>query len=345
VCDIAAGTCAAASAVLYVGGTNADNVSSCGSSTAPCATPGYAAARLSGQAFMRIRDGNYNTNMDLEAVTVTVVGPGASLLAFTDSTPAILIRNGANVTLDGLSIRGATNGAAGVECSGSTLTFWRARSYLNQGPGLDSSSCVLAVLESSIDGNQGIGLVLSNGELVMRRSTIKGNTRGGVHAILAPYEIINNFIVDNGTGGSSGSDIAGMRFDNSSETGDQILAFNTIANNRARDGLTSFGVHCDVSGSASSVVTSNIVHNGQGQTVVAGSCVWSYSNYEGAPVGTRNNIDMDPMFKDELSNNYEIKSGSPCQDAAEDLSTVTTDYEGDARPAGAKDIGADEVDL
>lgn len=345
VCDIPQGTCVAASAVLYVGGNNATDVASCGAASAPCATIQFGVGRVAAQTHVRIRDGNYSGNVDLDNLDLTLVGPGADLASLANSVPTVRVRNGSNAVIDGLTIRGATMGAAGVDCSGSStsLTFVRARSFFNMGPGIESDDCALTVLESTIDANTSIGMLVTNGTLVLRRSTIHGNSNGGLHVVLAPYEIINNFVYDNGRGGSGGSDIGGMKFDNSAESGDQTLAFNTIAENRARTGVTS-GVDCDVSGGATSVVTSNIVYNGSGGSVVAGSCVWSFSNYEGAPVGTRDNIDSNPMFVNPTNGDFKLEPGSPCKDKAEDLAAVTIDHGGQARPAGAKDIGADEID-
>ncbi len=65
-----------------------------------------------------------------------------------------------------------------------------------------------------------------------------------------------------------------------------------------------------------------------------------------SPVGSDNNINLDPQFGDRIHGNYHIQPSSPCVNAGDNGSvTGATDFEGQPRiQGGTIDIGADESD-
>ena len=83
-------------------------------------------------------------------------------------------------------------------------------------------------------------------------------------------------------------------------------------------------------------------HPSQISTYAGGFVLASYSDVEGGFAGV-GNIDTDPLFVDAAVGDYHLQAGSPCIDAADPLTTLTEDIEGNPRPAGSGyDMGAYE---
>lgn len=349
VCDRATNSCADEQDVVFVDDAVGDDVGGCGGKTLPCKTISFALA-LSAAPFVRVRSGDYTGNLNLSGVTVTLVGPSASFVAVASGQPAIDVSAGATVTVEGMTIRGATGSGTpvGIRCadSGTTLTLRDARIALNESNGIRSVGCAVRMFGGSVDSNNDIGISVINGSLVINGAEIYNNDDGGIHLLSVEYDIINTYLVQNGRAGAGGSDIGGIRADNAAEMRPQRFAFNTVADNSVREGAVSSGVHCDASGMASPVLTSNIVYGNVGvMDQISGSCPWRYSNiedYEGA--GSNNNIDEPPLFVDEMERNYHLRTDSPCIDSGETLSDVILDWDQQQRGAGGGyDMGADEV--
>jgi len=347
VCDRVTSTCADTADVFFVDGDVGTNVGSCGTKASPCLTIEFGLALAGDKPFLFVRAGNYSGNITVNGETITIVGPGVSFVADADA-PALTVNNGSVLGIDGMTLRGA-NGSGnpvGIHCrdAGTTLTLFDVRVTANESHGIDSASCAIIVERGSVDNNNSIGISAFNGDLTIIGSDIHNNDDGGIHLLSAEYNITNTFIVENGGAGAGGSDIGGVRIDNATEMRPQLLAFNTIASNSARPSANSSGVHCDVSGTASPVITSNIVYgNVGGLSQTSGNCTWRYSNIESFPgAGDDNNIDADPLFVNVLERDYHLRSGSPCDDAGEELDGVLFDYDIDIRTG--YDIGADELD-
>ncbi len=342
VCNEPAGTCVSSSLILYVdGGTAGADTGGCGGSANPCRTISYALDQRVAQIYVRVRDGNYFDNLDLSGDTLTFIGAGADLVGAASGPPVVDVKNGADITFDGMTVRGATN-APGISCSGSSTKLvlrGGVSIQANGGRGLDSNGCGVSIEQSFVLGNDSVGVFINGGSVDLHHSEISGNDGGGMQVVQASLSIVNNFIVDNGKGGGGGSDVAGLMINNIGFTTVEMLAFNTIADNRARDGSTTYGVSCNVSGASTSTVSSNVVYNGGSNTVVSGNCVWKNSLYKGA--AGMQNIDENPKFVS--STDFHLESDSPCRDKGETIPAVDTDYDGDPRPEGSgHDMGADE---
>lgn len=237
----------------------------------------------------------------------------------------------ADVTLEGLTIRGASGGtsARGIRCSsGETST--------------------IRVLQSVVTGNaaQGINVVECN--LIMARSAITNNVGGGIEIVTGAFDITNSYILDNGD--VRNSVVAGVRISNAPRFSSQRFAFNTVADNEAGPDAEAGGVFCDINATSSAIVTSNIILEGFGsKPAVGGDCTWVYSNIEnkadipGTIAADATNLDADCMLTNREDGLRAIAAGSACSGAGQDDTGILVDYDGASRPASAPDMGADEL--
>jgi hypothetical protein len=174
--------------------------------------------------------------------------------------------------------------------------------------------------------------------LIVSRTLVVDNRGGGIDARDGSVELVNNLIVENGSGGSS---FGGVRIDAPTLA---TFAFNTVEANRAEDAAPAYGVECRAASSL--VATSSIVYGGDGpDAAVAGSCSWRYSNIRGAEDldsdGT--NVGEPPGFAAAGAGDYRLTESSPCVGAAEPDTGIAIDFAGESRPVGdAPDCGAFE---
>lgn len=345
VCDPDSNTCAAASSILYVGGASATDVPTCGTSVLPCASISYGLGQINTHTYMAVRPESYLENLDINDMTLKIIGPGASVVSLSDDTPVLEVSGGADLLIDGLTLRSAVfnNGGApdGIRCldSSTTLTVLNSEIHNNDRRGISAGSCTVTVRGSHIHDNQDYGVYGLGTELVVTDSLIESNDNGGLRVQTAAFRLINNFIVDNG---DSNAQAGGVRIENADSVAFQELAFNTVAGNEADSGEQAGGVYCDVANATNPTVVSNIVYDNVGPSdQIGGDCDWAYSNIEGEPAaGT--NISAAPMFVGAGSGNYHIGDMSPCIGQGMPGTGIDFDYDGQRRDS-EPDIGADEV--
>jgi len=350
VCDRSTNACAAAADVFYVSGTDGTDNGSCGSQLQPCKTVEFGLALMGGQPFLRVAGGDYSGNIEVTNQAVTIVAPGVTFTSLGSDRPALLVNNGSTLAIDGMTLRGAHgSNANGITCenNGTSLTLYDARITGNEVNGIYSFGCEIDVQRGSSDNNTAVGIEAFNGSLTVSAARLYHNLAGGIHLSTVEYDITNSFIVDNGRGAAGGSDVGGVRVDNSTENRPQRFAFNTVAGNTARTAATASGIHCDTSGMAAPVLTSNLIWgNAGGMAQTSGNCTWRFSNIEGyADAGNNGNIDEDPGYENVIDGDYHVRTGSPCVDAGETIEDILFDYDLDRRGQGnGYDIGADEVE-
>jgi hypothetical protein len=156
--------------------------------------------------------------------------------------------------------------------------------------------------------------------------TRSGDTRlFGILANGNNHQIYNNLIYGlslpgtTGTDGSQGAIVAGPN-------GTKIWN-NTIANNKG------YGIKLDP-GSVNMEVRNNIVFGNAG---------FVFSNGGTGTIESNNLFGVDPQFVNSSGNDFKLKSDSRAVDAGANVSAVTTDLSGVARPQGrTTDIGAYE---
>ena len=259
------------------------------------------------------------TAQNIDRSVTIFAEPGARLRRITTTGPIITIANNADVTIFDLQIReGAGNNGHAIDILSEDASVTLDRVFL-----LD---------------NAGRGVNAAQGtKLTMRRCVVSNNDEGGISMQDMAFDISNTLVVLNG---DSGSPVGGVRV-TGPEAGSTFL-FNTVADNQAN--VPAAGVDCNNAFTANSNIVAN---NGMGA-----ACPFSHTLFENVTLpggGTTGNLSGDPNF--DIVNStmatspryYRINRGSMAIDNADPAATIVTDIDGDARPAGDADMGADEV--
>jgi len=187
-------------------------------------------------------------------------------------------------------------------------------------------------VETDISGNAGIGVLAAyQCDVTIRRSTIDWNKLGGLDLSNGTFVVTDTLIMNNGTGGLSGSSIGGAKLD-----ADTSFTNNTVVSNQAKSTAPA-GVNC---ADASVVITNSILSgNGSNQWT---SCTFKNSNvYTGAntpPNGTGN--------KDEncLDTNNKPTANSGCVNSGDNNAASKLDRDSQPRISkGFVDMGAFEL--
>jgi uncharacterized repeat protein (TIGR01451 family) len=209
-----------------------------------------------------------------------------------------------------------------------------------------------------LDGNairnnraaRGAGLHVSIGDFTLRANVIADNVAtargGGLSALTSAITSTNDVVMDNQAGSlASGLYILGAR---ASGQRSAYLAHTTIARNTGGDGS---GVYIEDDGvvlAEADLVNAIVVNQTVGITVAAGctatvdGVLWNGNGNNGSGAGTlsiANPTAGDPLFD---VDGYHIQSGSQAMDNGV-TSGVSDDIDGDPRPIGGYDLGADEI--
>jgi hypothetical protein len=334
-CGRDTGICATEADIIYVDkdDENANDLGDC-TSAMPCQTIAKAVERivdgLDPGRIIVVRGGAsvvYDGALTLDGITVTLIGSGSTIRPGLDQA-GVLVTNGADITIEGFTITGATGNANadGIRCNNGT----QPQSTLN-------------VYRATIKGNAATGLETAGCSVTIARSSFSGNILGGMYLRDSSFAIINNFIVANGS--NLDSRISGIEINNvgDSDQSRRDFFFNTIARNQANSTTgTAKGIRCQSDNPVTAV--GNIIHGNLGELpTISGTCTWSYSNIEGGANGT-GNIDEQPNFVNPNGNDFHLQPGSPGVDVEGLSSDILIDFDGDTRPQNELfDMGADEV--
>ncbi|HET6611669.1 MAG TPA: right-handed parallel beta-helix repeat-containing protein [Kofleriaceae bacterium] len=358
VCD--QGQCVAASAIIYVDADVAGGDSdTCGTQAEPCQTvsgPAGALRRVdTTRSFIRLLPaaGDYREDILVDGLTATIIGPGITITDIAETQASLVaVRGGGDLTLDGVTLSGLPGVSDAVhhaiECEGGSRIALEGATVDDNGEGTTvggilARDCQVEVADSTISDQTGIGIDVEENRVEVVRSLILQNRDGGIRIVGgAAFRVVNNVIAENGFNDIDRTPFGGILIDNPVDPGEQVLAFNTIVDNEAKDNADASGVSCAViEGSVTAV--DNIVYFGAGAggNAVAGTCEWETSVIEnGGDLGASILTD-DPLLTDRAGGDFTLRAGSPCIDSGKPVGGVTTDRFGvmrDAKP----DIGAHE---
>jgi hypothetical protein len=249
-----------------------------------------------------------------------------------------------------------TTGAAAALAGNHVLSNTASLSSAGQGGGIFMTRSGISLMTNTIAFNvaggvyfeAGIGETVLSGNLIYSNTaTLSGGAAGqggGLYGHRSKVTLVNNLFADNDAN-TAGS---GLYFEGiSSAHLSAKLLHNTIADNHS-SGQGVYG------GDYATLVFTNTIianHPTVGITTTAGAVVTMTATLwqgNGSDVGgpgsiyTATNLYGDPAFADPPAWDYHLTAGSAAIDAGVDAG-VTSDFEGDPRPAGAApDLGHDE---
>jgi hypothetical protein len=220
VCDVASGACADPLTVIYVATTGV------GSGTCtkgqPCNSFSAALAQVSASRKTIHADaGAYMGQILIDGKTVIIEAYNATAQPSALNQSVLVVSNGADVTIDGLTITGAggAGNPVGVQCTSGagsppTLRLRRSAIKANVGGGISIAACGFSIVDSLITGNGnpnsaigGISIGTVSGTAELQFCTIYNNGTqaafpGGVNCtgVTSPLVTSNNIIYGNGAG-------------------------------------------------------------------------------------------------------------------------------------------------
>ncbi|HEY5926287.1 MAG TPA: hypothetical protein VIV11_31595 [Kofleriaceae bacterium] len=256
--------------------------------------------------------------LTLNVPAVQILGPSAKFQPSEDGN-AISVTDG-NVEIVGLEVLGATG--TGVTCSGTGVTLTlRAMRIHNHGEyGVTTTGCTVT----------------------MERSRLSSNPLGAMLLEAGTLEIRNNIIDKNGSGTLENGNVA---IRNSSGR----FVFNTLAENDSKGGSDRVGgIDCTPANGLTMLVARNLLADYGSGTAFRGNC--TISNMMGPMNYTTTDVD-NAQFAN--LTDYKLTDESPTTILRDDPDSVLDcmigsparyidDYEGEIRPFGFCDRGADE---
>ncbi len=173
--------------------------------------------------------------------------------------------------------------------------------------------------------NSAIGVDATDADVDLSQTFVYGSSGDGVRVMNGAYHVVNSVLAHNAG--------AGLR-----ASGAGTLTHNTFARNAAGGAV--------ITGTAAFINTIFYDHAAGitalgGASITADHTLWHLTP---AYPGSTNNVAGDPKFVDPNAVNYHIKGDSAAVNAGLWVD-VTEDVDGDLRPVGMADIGADQYPL
>jgi hypothetical protein len=339
VCVESTAACVDPSNALFVAPTGSD-ASTCFTEGAPCLSITGALNKLTGnRRTIRVADGTYTESWVFGTSNPVVISGTTPSSANTTVNFAatgfgtgthdhVVESSGTPLTLEGITFENATNEGVRLTSGAAKSTLFAVAIRGSVG-GIDCNNCDLTLVRSTVGPNTGIGIAASGAGPILHveRCNVHNNAGVGLALNSSTYNVTNTFVVDNNDGGVT-IDTPGAN---------SHFQFNTIANNTSA--TLPVGVRCATATALSNTIVAN---NGAAPQIAAGTCNATYSLFDdatGAP-GTGNRTGA-PVFAN--TGDYHIKNGSVARSNADPGATLNVDYDGETRPQGARDIGADEI--
>ncbi len=228
--------------------------------------------------------------------------------------------------------------ANGSSSTLTTITNTRIRGSASHGIRLDAGSC--SINATTVTGSQQIGVTAINTTLSVQRSLVASNRRGGVSRTGAgTFDVTNNFVFRNGN--DADGEFGGLRL--ISTTGVNKVQHNTIAYNDSdptASPLYAGGLYCADAAAPGNLIYNNFAgNNTQPNAQVGGSCDTSTSLVSNGN-GTNEMHFVAPLI---VPFDYHLADAlSPAVNTGP-ATDVNVDFDGQPRPNGLPDVGADEL--
>ncbi len=381
VCNVGEGLCEPSDRVLYVSPTGTSAGACPSSSPCDLAfartqlTAVRSTIRLANGSYTLISDFTVTGG----TARATIVGGLSAVIQRSSSGPAFSVSSGGTMTLRGFSLTrgvGCTNAKlnisrvvfdaanevrpwiAGMSCmlllADSELKNSAAEAIAlllgfseaaisgtkitnSTGHGLRLDAGTTSITASSVTGGMQMAIYANNTQLVVSRSEIAQNRRGGITVLgTGSYDISNNFVYRNGNQGDG--EFGGLRLEATTGTSNKVR-HNTIAFNECKVDPPSYagGLYCMNGAAANNLIYNNYAGNAtQPNAQYVGNCDTSGSLID---VGTANVQFVSPIA---TPFDYHLANISSAAIGIGITSDVTVDFDGQARPNGTPDVGADE---
>jgi hypothetical protein len=331
------GACVEDGTVVYVATEGVDD-GQC-RRTAPCRTIAHALAVASEPAIVAIGPGSFTEAITLRA-PATLIGDNR------DGGTATLLRPtvdpGIRIELEGagvVALRDLSLIGAGVSCQGiGTVLDGRGLVVVDsRRVGVESRDCAIALRGGAIVEGELQGLDLVRGSLELRGVVIASNRRGGVRTREATAVVVTGSVLaDNGEPTSptgTGSPFGGA------ELVAAAVRFvgNTLVDNRAAS-ASDAALRCEGNGDGDAY-DNNLIMS---EFAYAVTCPITHSVLVGAieaPGGT-NRVFDEVELVDPVGLDYHLRAPLPSTAPAPPADEL--DLDGQPRPLGSLDVGADE---
>jgi hypothetical protein len=350
------GQCVADADTIYIAPAGSDS-GTC-TSGQPCATIQFALGQVtSTRLTIRVGDGGYS---GIPGLPVAAIGglvnrvvisglrldwSGGAILSASSNgvtNPAVVTTSTTtNIVIEGVSI--ANGGTDGIRTSG-VLLLSHVNVDANHGAGVlvQSGATSTHVWSSTIQKNFDVGID-ATGTLEILRSSVLANSAGGITARSGSVTIASTIVANNGTtsgtiGGIDLHQLAGLS---------PSLQFDTIANNAMRNSASAAGgLMTDTSATIaidSSILYGNLTGADTEPAQLSDTVAATYCLFSGIPPAGVGDFAGPPAFVDGNAMNYHITSPSLAHGNGNPLETIKLDVDGEPRPQGNYDIGADEI--
>jgi hypothetical protein len=269
---------------------------------------------LGAKTHIKIPAGTYTQNLTITGKSVALVGLPGAIIKPVPAGAAITVTNSAQVTVQGLTVTGATGaGGHGIYCYGGA-----------------SISSTLTVVESVIESNSGIGITATNCNVNLHRSTVRNNAGGGVKLDSGTFKLTDNLIgPDNG---STTSTLGGVQLSGGTVT----FVNNTVVDNKAPP-ATSAGVIC----SSGYTLRNSILAGNSGPSQFLGCAFDHCAIFTPTPSPLPAGAIGDDCS---LDASYKPAATSKCINAGSNTGVSALDHDSTARiKGGTVDLGAFEV--
>lgn len=347
VCDLEAGSCIAASAVLYASPSGGD-AASCAVDD-PCSLNQAVSLLDSNRQAIKLSSGTYLGN-PIFTTSALLDGTNATLSAGSGFA-GIEAADNAHLRIIGLKVQ--NDAGPGIACdqrqSSTAVPMLDLVDVVvdSDNTALFADPCAVYVTRShfhvSTSSAIAVGIVSASSATstaIIDRTEIDGGD--GIVSGGANVQVTNS-VIANQTGPDGA--LSGAAF---GASGRLKVSFSTIINSviSSADGVPK----CDLGAAAGACIDNSVVLNlapgAPTNTITGTASVLSYSivfPQSAAVSGSNNMLGLNAELKDPANGDYHLKTGSPAIDAADPGAVNSSDYEGTARPQGARDdMGAFE---
>jgi hypothetical protein len=234
----------AGAATINVNGATGTDSPTCGASSAPCKTIGYAVTTRAGNGdAINVAAGTYTESVTIaKPVTITGAGQNATKVDGGNANQVLHINPGANVAIHALTVQNGSGNPGGGIYNGGTLLVTDAIVVTNTGTSsggafFNDGAATLNLKNVAISGNKaktGAG-IYNDGTATLDTTTINGNAAsdsgGGIynHGTLT----ITNAVINNNSATNAG---LGGGLYNTMATAKASIATTTLSGNTAKFG-------------------------------------------------------------------------------------------------------------